>query len=397
MQYRRIAHIINFAFLDRFITFATADRYDLIRVMMQLRTMTYPSNGDPVMVRLRASVVPSQSTIIQVDSYDHRQQHSHTIHPLAMVDPTMVPKKKRRKKRRPKNKKSKTSTTTSVATTTSLTTSDASITDTTTTTTNKVLSSLDLTHDDFPSLSRISNNDNDKVDWTTDSIDMANGSINDDDDIDIEDVEDEISRESSTNKEDECFEEDGEVEGHNLAVKLTSRLRLHHSDTASTATTTSSNASSGSDPLKSPPPPPPSSSSYYEIGTTTSPVVFTGYAAAARRTIAPSLPIMTVNHTKAVKEVTTVAMINDSHTDCDSKEMPSLSVSSTPSLSFSFSPKHQSMDHEDPNHDTFKETTLLDPDVVVKAPPPPIKWGSRRSFVDVIREKSIFSNSGIEL
>jgi hypothetical protein len=114
-----------------------------------------------------------------------------------LIDPTMAPKKKRRKKKRSKNKKNKTSTT-SVATTTSLSRSDTSVSDTATS--NKEPEPLDLAHDDFPTLLRHNSN----VEWPTSSIDMLNGSIIHDD------IEDEVSHESSTNKEGEQFEEEEE-------------------------------------------------------------------------------------------------------------------------------------------------------------------------------------------
>ena len=364
------------SYVHRFITFATTDRYDLIRVMMQLRTMTYPSNGDPVMVRLRASVVPSQSTIIRVDSYDY---HHHDVSAMTnLIDPTMAPKKKRRKKKRSKNKKNKTSTT-SVATTTSLSRSDTSVSDTATS--NKEPEPLDLTHDEFPTLLRHNNN----VEWSSSSIDMLNGSIIHDD------IEDEVSHESSTNKEGEQFEEEEEeeVEDNGLAVKFTTKLGLNHSDTASTATTTSSNASSGSDTVKS---------THYRGEScntgTESPVVLSGYAAAVRRVVSPPSSAEPINHYHCSTLAPTGGLIESVESVERIEVEVTLAGKETNGCGSEFSSllphvSHEAEDHQREDCSAVTEKTALDHAISL----PKIKWGNRRSFVDVIRESSSSSSS----
>jgi hypothetical protein len=207
--------LLTFVLFLRFILLDTTDRSEMMRVMMQLRSKAFPSTGDYVMARLRASMV-SQTA---VDVYS-------TLPTMDALDSAVLlnPKKKKKKKRS-KNRKKKSSSGSVVS----------AISATTTDTTSMVPRPPMLTEEDFPSLQS-----DDKVEWiTTPRVDATCEDSFDEEDGDDDDDDDDSASEESTKVRGE--EED-----------LGKSLKASHlsSDGASTATTTSSNASSSlSDPV----------------------------------------------------------------------------------------------------------------------------------------------------
>jgi hypothetical protein len=343
---------LEFLNLHRFITFDAVDRYDMISVMMQLRMMTYPSNDEPVMVRLRASVLPSRSSTIRVDSFDHNHVSSVVSH---TADPTEVVKKKRRKKKRSKRNKNSASASSNAATIAS-TVSD--LTNAVDSTKSEGPSPIGFSNDDFPLLH--SHNDDDNVEWGNTSVDIINDSINDD-------IEDDETEESSTNKDEHIEDDDGEAQD----VKRLPKLGLQHCDTASTATATSSNASSGSDNAKS--------SQHISLSDNgVSPANLYGYAAALRRVPPSPLPVPTgtsnISVCTAVKTGENIELNLQSASATNEESMcsaaASLSVSSQSDLNTNLMSFVKSSSHKASDTDTSI----------------PNSWGNRRSFVEVIRE-----------
>jgi hypothetical protein len=328
--------------------------------MVQLRTMTYPSCGDPVMVRLRASVVPSPSNVVPVDMY-------HPYYPTGiMIGSLALPKKKRKKKKRPKRKKNKPSST-SVSTTASTVTS-TSIPGST----DHIPSPLVLSQDQFPSLLR-QNDDVDKVEWMTTSVE----GVNDDsiDNADDDDDDDDESEESLSTTKVECFEEGEET-------KLSSKIGGQHSDTASTATTTSSNASSGFDSSQTIP---------NLCNSMKSTTVLGGYAAALRRM---PFPISTGTMNEGILPsskggaVSTTAKVVNASTDIATE--PSAQQASSPTSTIvrqcdDLISKSPSM-VVDPTPVGIRAAKVGPDPLIITSPP---MWGSSngRLFVDVLRNK----------
>lgn len=170
----------------------TSDRSDMMRILMQLRGKTYPSTGDYVMARIRASIV----THSMVDVYSTLP----TADTWANAAVQQLPKKKK-KKRRTKSVKTKSA-------------SKATLS-------NSILVATKpqpplLTEHHFPSLL------DDKVEWATTPVEA---------DDSVGEREDDESEESTKH-------DGGEDEEERKSAKALS-------DAASTATTTSSNVSSG--------------------------------------------------------------------------------------------------------------------------------------------------------
>ena len=182
---------------DRFLTFDTCDRTEMMGIMMQLRQMTFPSTGQYVMARLKASSV----TVAPVDVYTTLPTDEQSV--LNASFGTQKKSRQRRKKRfkknanKTENKASDSGSNTNLAMQKSASVAAADV------------PVLRFTNDHFPSLQ------NDKVEWETEPVDVSGSQGIDDDDS---------SEDSST--------KNGEGEEPKPAKAL--------SDAASTATTSSS-------------------------------------------------------------------------------------------------------------------------------------------------------------
>lgn len=181
--------------------------------MMQLRTKAYPSTGDYVMARLRASIVTSAP----VDIYDPLLPPSHDLHASATTSLLLQPlKKKKKKKRARKKKKNKSNTSPNAAVENSKTADDSpSSPPRIAGEPTAVVPPLSLDH--FPSLM------DDKVEWATTLVDSN---------CTLRDSQEDDASETNSSKDDE--EEDRHKSGKAF------------SDAASTATTTSSTATTSS-------------------------------------------------------------------------------------------------------------------------------------------------------
>jgi hypothetical protein len=209
--------LLHWIFYDRFITLDTADRSHLMHVMMQLRTKAYPSTGDYVMARLRASIVTSAP----VDIYDPLLPPSHDVYAAASTSSLLLlqplKKKKKKKRTRSKKKKNKRNATANAAAVENIQTAGNSPSSPLRISGDSTAAVPPLSLDHFPSLM------DDKVEWATTLVD-SHGTLRDT-------QEDDVS-ETNSSKDDE--EEDRHKPGKAF------------SDAASTATTTSSTATASS-------------------------------------------------------------------------------------------------------------------------------------------------------
>lgn len=183
----------------RFLTFDTCDRTEMMGIMMQLRQMTFPSTGQYVMARLKASSV----TVAPVDVYTTLPTDEQSV-PNTSVG-TQKKSRKRRKKR-PKKKSNKAENK-ATGSGNSNTNSDMQKSASFAVAEEPVLR---FTNDHFPSLQ------NDKVEWETEPVNVRGS----------QGIEDDDSSEDSSTKNGEEGEE----------PKPAKAL----SDAASTATTSSS-------------------------------------------------------------------------------------------------------------------------------------------------------------
>jgi hypothetical protein len=182
---------------DRFLTFDTCDRTEMMGIMMQLRQMTFPSTGQYVMARLKASSV----TMAPVDVYKTLPTDEHSA-PNASIG--IQKKARKRRKKRPKKKANNK--------TENKANDSGSNPDTQKSVSCAVVEEpvFRFTNDHFPSLQ------DDKVEWETGPVDVRGS----------QGIEDDDSSEDSSTKNGE----DGEEPKPAKAL----------SDAASTATTSSS-------------------------------------------------------------------------------------------------------------------------------------------------------------
>lgn len=201
---------------DRFILFEPSDRSNLMRVMMELRSMTFPSTGEYVMARLRASIVSlptSSSWSTMTDLHTAEAHHQHHL----------LPKKKKKKRSKTKKKKKKASTVHPVDCTEN------------TGCDNKMMPPA-LTEDHFPSLGIDSDSN---VGWDTTASPVGERAEEEDDDDEDEDN-------SSQEENDAYSSEESVKQGCLCGAEDERKSTKVPSDGASTATTASSNASSSS-------------------------------------------------------------------------------------------------------------------------------------------------------